>query len=150
MGKWMARFLKEEGASITIIGRNPVTVRETGLEIGCHATTDLNAASQPQAVIISVAIDSFEEVVKNLVPCTTKNQYIFDVTSVKTMPVEIMNRYITRASPWALTRYSGQEQEASPDTILSLPPPTRSTGAGRCGRSFFNPARGKGEHYEPG
>ncbi|MDD4230660.1 MAG: prephenate dehydrogenase [Dehalococcoidales bacterium] len=96
MGKWMARFLKEEGASITIIGRNPVTVRETGLEIGCHATTDLNAASQAQAVIISVAIDSFEEVVKNLVPCTTKNQYIFDVTSVKTMPVEIMNRYITR------------------------------------------------------
>ena len=98
MGRWLARFLKEEGADVTIIGRDPVSTQQAGLDIDCQATTDITTVQGSRAIIISVAIDAFEEVVKKLAPITTDNQSIIDITSIKIMPVEIMNRYIVKGT----------------------------------------------------
>lgn len=98
MGKWLARFLKKEGFDVTIIGRNPDSVQKAGLEIGCRATIDLSHVTESQVIILSVAINAFEEVVKKLAPLTHENQMIFDITSVKMMPVEIMNSTIIRGT----------------------------------------------------
>lgn len=98
MGKWLARFLKKEGFDVTIIGRDSDSVQKAGLEIGCRATTDLSHVAESQVIILSVAINAFEEAVKKLAPLTHENQMIFDITSVKMMPVEIMNNTIIRGT----------------------------------------------------
>ena len=98
MGKWLAHFLKEEGFNVTIIGRNPTSVQQARVETGCQATTDLTTVIKSQVIILSVPIDAFEEVVNSLAPLTTDNHKIFDITSVKMMPVTIMNRVITRGT----------------------------------------------------
>ena len=98
MGKWLARFLMEDGKTVTIVGRDPDTTRLAGIEIGCQATTDITAVTKSRVIIISVAIDSFEEVAKRVAPLTREDQLIFDITSVKVKPAEIMNRYFTRGT----------------------------------------------------
>lgn len=98
MGKWLARFLKEDGKNVTIIGRDPVATNDAGLEIGCQATTDMAAVTQSRVIIISVAIDSFEKVVEKLAPFTRVDHLIFDITSIKLKPVEIMNRCLPRGT----------------------------------------------------
>lgn len=98
MGKWLARFLMEDGKKVTIIGRSPDATRLAGTEIGCQATTDITAVTKSRVIIISVAIDSFEEVVKRVAPLTMEDHLIFDITSIKSKPVEIMNRYFTRGT----------------------------------------------------
>ncbi len=96
MGQWFGRFLKQEGKEVVLIGRNPDAARNTGLIIGCEASTDIKKVQESDAVIISVSIDAFEEVVQKLAPFLKDGQMIFDVTSVKVMPVDIMHRYIKK------------------------------------------------------
>jgi len=45
-------------------------------------------------VLISVPIDNFEEVVKQLQPYLNPKQIVIDITSIKVFPVETMHKYI--------------------------------------------------------
>ncbi len=98
MGQWLARFLKEEGKEVILVGRNPDSVKQTGLKLGCSYSSDIKIIEEADAIIVSVSIDAFEEVIKNIAPLIKADQMVFDVTSVKVMPVTIMQRYIKRGA----------------------------------------------------
>ncbi len=98
MGQWFARFLKEEGEEVTIIGRNPNAARQAGIKLGCSYSSSVSAIKKAEAIIISVSIDAFEEVVKNIAPLIRHDQMVFDVTSVKVMPVAVMHKWISRGT----------------------------------------------------
>jgi len=94
MGRWCAKFLLQEGHEVVITGRNQNKLLEAKKQLGVEAATNVEAAKLAQAIIISVPIDNFEEVVEQICPHTRPDQVIIDITSIKAFPVEIMHEYI--------------------------------------------------------
>jgi prephenate dehydrogenase len=95
MGRWLAHFLKKDGLEVTLAGRDSLKLEEAARELGCRAAPLEQAVKQADTIIISVPIKSFESVVRRLAPHTRQAQYVFDITSVKQQPVEIMHRYLS-------------------------------------------------------
>ena len=96
MGMWCARFLKKEGKEVVLIGRSQAKLAQVGAELKVAATTDMAAAGSADAIIISVPVDHFEDVVKDLSRHIHSDQIILDVTSLKVGPVAAMHRYIKK------------------------------------------------------
>jgi prephenate dehydrogenase len=94
MGRWCAKFLLQEGHEVVITGRNQNKLLEAKKQLEVEAATNVEAAKLAQAIIISVPIDNFEEVVEQICPHTRPDQVIIDITSIKAFPVEIMHKYI--------------------------------------------------------
>ncbi len=94
MGQWFARLLIQEGKSVTVIGRNSDRLKALQKELDVAISTEISDIKTADAVIISVPADYFEETVKQMSPYIYSEQLIFDVTSVKAIPVELMHRYI--------------------------------------------------------
>jgi prephenate dehydrogenase len=95
MGQWFARLLLQEGKGVTIIGRNRDKLEEVKNRLDVAVSTKISDIKLADAVIISVPVDCFEDIVKQMSPYTYFGQLIFDITSVKSVPVELMHRYIT-------------------------------------------------------
>jgi len=96
MGRWFASFLSAEGKEVIIIGREQQKLEKTAAELGISFSTDIKNAGQADAVIVSVPVDCFEDVIRQLSPYTHPQQVILDVTSVKTLPVEAMQQHISK------------------------------------------------------
>ena len=96
MGRWFASFLSAEGKEVIIIGREQQKLEKTAAELGISFSTDIKNAGQADAVIVSVPVDYFEDVIRQLSPYTHPQQVILDVTSVKTLPVEAMQQHISK------------------------------------------------------
>ncbi len=94
MGRWCASFLLKEGHEVVITGRNQSKLLEAKGQLGAEVATNVEAAKQAQAIIISVPVDNFEPVVKQICPYTHHEQVIIDITSIKASPVEIMHKHI--------------------------------------------------------
>lgn len=99
MGRWFAGFLSKEGMEVIISGRDEKKLLEIKRQLGVEATADLvTAVKGADAVLLSVPIDSFEAVVKQLQPHLKPGQIVIDVTSVKSAPVAAMHKYLGSAS----------------------------------------------------
>lgn len=96
MGRWFARFLLKEGQEVIITGRNERKLREAKRQLGnIEATTDnLAAVKDADAVLLSVPIDNFEEIIEQVSPGMRPEQVIIDITSIKVFPVETMHQHI--------------------------------------------------------
>jgi prephenate dehydrogenase len=95
MGRWFARFLAREGYEVIITGRNETKLNEARAELGVAVTTDnITAVKSAQVILLSVPIESFETVAKQIGSHTRPEQYIMDVTSVKALPVATMHQHI--------------------------------------------------------
>ena len=95
MGRWFARFLLQEGKEVMITGRNEKKLLEAREQSGAETTTSFSSAvKSADVVLISVPIDNFEEVVKQLQPHLNPEQIIIDITSIKVLPVETMHKHI--------------------------------------------------------
>ena len=94
MGQWFARLLLQEGKEITLIGRSRPKLEEVKGKLDVTISTRIEDIKLADAVIISVPVDYFEETVKQMSPYIFFGQLIFDVTSVKTLPVDWMHHYI--------------------------------------------------------
>jgi prephenate dehydrogenase len=96
MGMWLARHLKNEGRQVIIAGRDHSKLIKAAEQLGVEAASDHDAVSSTDAVILSLPIDSFAEAVEDIAPFTHDGQLIFDVTSVKAMPVNVMHKFIRK------------------------------------------------------
>ena len=94
MGRWFASFLLKDGKEVIITGRNEKKLLEAREQLGVETSTSIEVVKHADVVLISVPIDNFEEVVKQLQPHLHSNQIIIDITSVKVMPVEEMHKHI--------------------------------------------------------
>jgi prephenate dehydrogenase len=94
MGRWLASFLLKDGREVLITGRNEGKLLEVKQQLGVEVATGMEAVKSANVVVISVPIDSFEEVVKQLQPHLHPGQVVLDITSIKVSPVETMQRYI--------------------------------------------------------
>ncbi len=96
MGKWFARFLKNEGKEVILIGRNEARLAEASRGLNVAVTTDIAAINKADAVILAVPLDHFEQVVAGLSPHTHPDQIVLDITSIKVLPVAAMHKHIKR------------------------------------------------------
>jgi len=94
MGRWFARHLLDEGNEVIISGRTESKVREAEKELGVDAASNVEAVKDAEVILLSVSIDTFEDVVVELAPHIRPEQVVVDVTSVKAMPVAAMHRHL--------------------------------------------------------
>lgn len=96
MGMWLARHLKSEGRQVVIAGRDQAKLAAAAGQLGVEAASSHDAVKRADAVILSLPIDGFEQAVEDIAPFTHDGQMIFDVTSVKAMPVNAMHKHIKK------------------------------------------------------
>jgi len=98
MGKWLARQALAEKFEVIISGRDGVKLRNARKELNVSTGSNIDIAKHCQVVIISVTPSQFEAVVQEIAPFIHEEQYIADLTSVKTGPVSMMHRYIKKGT----------------------------------------------------
>lgn len=98
MGKWYARFLSKEGFEVIITGRDRTKLEAAGAELGVPVAANTEAAKSSEVVLLSVAIDNFEEAVKEIAPVINLGQVIMDITSIKQKPIDLMHQYFPGAN----------------------------------------------------
>jgi len=94
MGRWFASFMQKDGREVVISGRNQDKLRRVAQELGVETASNVEAVKAADIVLLSVSIDNFEDVVKEISPHTSPRQIIIDITSTKVVPVTAMHRYI--------------------------------------------------------
>lgn len=94
MGRWFADFLLRDGKEVIITGRNQSKLLEVKRQLGVEVATNVEAAKSADAILISVPIDNFEEVVEQIHPYIHPEQVIVDITSIKVFPIEIMHKHL--------------------------------------------------------
>jgi prephenate dehydrogenase len=96
MGQWFAQFLLKEGKEVVITGRNQKKLLDAKQQLGVEVATNIEAVKQADAVVLSLPIDGFEEVVEQISPYTHPEQVVIDISSIKALPVAIMHKHIKR------------------------------------------------------
>ena len=97
MGQWFARLLREAGKRVLLTGRSEERLREVQRQLDVEITTNVGQVKDADVIIISVPLDAFEPIVRQIAPHTNSGQIVMDITSLKVQPVDIMHRYITSA-----------------------------------------------------
>ena len=98
MGAWFSGFFKNSGHEVIISGRNVRKARKTARELGVrYSASNQKAVEGADMVVISVIVDQFEDVVRKLAPSIRPGQKVIDITSVKSVPVAIMKKYLPHA-----------------------------------------------------
>ncbi len=98
MGKWFARLLMQEGLQVIISGRNEARLAATHKELGVGIVSNIEAAKSADVIVISVNVDSLEDVIKEISPQVKPQQVVVDITSIKEFPVKIMHKYLKTAN----------------------------------------------------
>lgn len=94
MGRWFTNFLLKDGKEVTITDQDDRKLQEAKQQLGVKVATNVEAVKNADMVLLSVPIDSFEEVVREICPYTRPDQIIIDITSIKVFPVETMHKHI--------------------------------------------------------
>ena len=94
MGRWLARALNAEGLRVVLIDRDAARVQEAAHALGVMGGSDFTLVHEAAAVVLAIPIDSFAGVAQELAPHTHAGQIVFDITSVKAMPVRVMHQYL--------------------------------------------------------
>ncbi|MHC1636183.1 MAG: prephenate dehydrogenase/arogenate dehydrogenase family protein [Candidatus Methanospirareceae archaeon] len=99
MGRWFSRFFKENGLDVRIVDkaeRTEEVAREMGVEFlnidVLKEGEDLKKVVDTDILLISVPIDITAEVIERIGPLMRKNSLLMDITSVKRIPMEAMER----------------------------------------------------------
>jgi prephenate dehydrogenase len=96
MGRWFAGFLLKDGKEVVISGRNQAKLLEAKKQLGVEIASSGEAVKSADAVLLSVPIENFAEVVKEISPHLKPEQIVIDITSVKVLPVTIMHQYLKK------------------------------------------------------
>lgn len=94
MGRWFANFLSKDGKEVVISGRSESKLLEAKRQLGVEVASSVEAVKSADAVLLSVPIESFEEVVKEISPHIQPEQVVVDITSIKVFPVAAMHKHL--------------------------------------------------------
>ena len=97
MGRWLAGFLRQDGFEVVIADPDEAGLLEAGrqLEVAVNGS-NTGALAGADYIIVSVPIESFEGVIREIGPRIQPSQTVIDITSTKALPVATMHRYIRK------------------------------------------------------
>ena len=93
MGTWFGKLFAEEGHEVTLIGRNEEKLNRLASTLRVRVSTRPEASVEAQLVLVSVPIDSFEQVASEYSGYISDSQSVIEITSVKGPPVAVMHKY---------------------------------------------------------
>jgi prephenate dehydrogenase len=94
MGRWFAGLLLKEGHEVVITGRSPERLKDAGQQLGVPTAANLDAVKWADVVLLSVPIDDFTDVMKQVAPHIKTDQTIIEITSIKMLPLETIHTYV--------------------------------------------------------
>jgi prephenate dehydrogenase len=95
MGQWLSRALADMSLDIIITDKDAKSLEAAYKTPHIELTQDnCKAAAGAKIIIVSVPIDKFESVIKEIAPHIKPGSIVLDVTSFKARPVAIMHQYI--------------------------------------------------------
>ena len=94
MGRWFADLLLKDGKQVIISGRNQGKLLEVKRQLGVEVASNVDAVKSADFILLSVPMESFEEIVAEIGPHISPEQAVIDITSIKALPVEMMHKYI--------------------------------------------------------
>ena len=94
MGRWFADFLSKDGKQVVISGRNQSKLMEVKRQLGVDVASNVDAVKNADFILLSVPMESFEEIVAEISPHIRPEQVVIDITSIKVIPVETMHKHI--------------------------------------------------------
>jgi prephenate dehydrogenase len=94
MGQWFADFLSREGHDVVISGRTESKLLEAKRRLGVEVASNVAALEGADVMLLSVPIENFADVVREIGPHVTPGQIVIDNTSIKVRPVEIMHQHL--------------------------------------------------------
>lgn len=95
MGRWLCRLLVSEGFNVLandVDMKGLMRLKEVIPDIRLCSLEE--CVSSSEVMIISVPINTFEHVVKELANHVQRDYVVLDVCSIKEMPVRIMHKYL--------------------------------------------------------
>lgn len=94
MGRWFTKFFLDEGMQVIVSGRSKEKLLKIKDELGVEIADNVNAVKSADRVLISVPIENFEDVVREIHSHIRPDQVVMDICSVKGFPVKVMHEYI--------------------------------------------------------
>ena len=98
MGKWLAGFLQKDGHELIVSDKNKAELSAIQESLSITAVSSRKAMAEADIVLLAVTIDSFEESVKEISSFVRQGQIILDITSIKEQPVDLMHKYLEKAT----------------------------------------------------
>ena len=130
MGQWFARFLKGDGWDVVISGRDEAKLRGVAEGLGVEAASGVAAVKGADVIMVSVSIESFEDVVREIGQHITETQTVIDVTSIKVAPVAAfagdLRGFVERFARFV--RPTSQGVQLAQSSVLVRGPVQRMTG----------------------
>lgn len=97
MGSWFAKFFLKNGTTVIVSDKNKRRIGDLSKKLKIEsAKNNVEAVKKADFVLISVLLQNFEKVVKEIAPHIKEEQIVLDITSIKEKPVKIMHRYIKK------------------------------------------------------
>jgi len=96
MGQWITHFLLKEGREVIITDRDEKKL-PTSKQAGITVASNAEAVKSADAIMVSVPITDFQEVIEEIAPHIPPKQVVIDITSVKVSPVATMHKYLKNA-----------------------------------------------------
>lgn len=122
MGQWFARLFKKKGNSVVISGRSYAKSSRIARSIGVNAArTGRDAVKGADLVMLSVPPSRFESVLKGISPAISRDQRVIDITSIKSLPVAIMHKYLKRQVVLGTHPMFGPTAEAKGQNFILTP-----------------------------
>ncbi len=91
MGRWFAKFFLDEGFNVIVSDKDRDKLMEVKKALGIETASNIEAVKGADRILISVPIENFEEVVKEVAPYVRNGQTVMDICSVKEYPVKVMH-----------------------------------------------------------
>jgi prephenate dehydrogenase len=98
MGAWFTQLLLKEEHEVIISDRNKAAISALQEQLSIESVSNIRVVQEADIVILSVPIDGFEELVKEISPHVRPGQVIIDITSIKEYTVDLMHQYFQSAT----------------------------------------------------
>jgi len=95
MGRWFARFFKDEGYSVVVSSRTRSKAEAIRNELGVELAANIvEAVEGADWILLCVSLDGLEPVLKEVGSHIKKGQVVMDISSIKEIPVNILHKYV--------------------------------------------------------
>lgn len=96
MGRWFARFFKDEGYSVVVSSRTRSKAETLRAELGVElADSNVKAVDGADWILLCVSLDGLEPVLKEVGSSIKKGQAVMDISSIKEIPVNMLHKHVT-------------------------------------------------------
>jgi prephenate dehydrogenase len=95
MGRWFARFFKDEGYSVVVSSRTRIKAEALRDEFGVElVATNIEAVEGADWILLCVSLDGLEPALKEVGSQIKAGQVVMDISSIKEIPVNLLHKYV--------------------------------------------------------